>query len=164
MVVTRALLHLAAAAVTTTVVSCFVSPGLAITSTGSASLEHTQHQQQSAVVAPRSQQSTATWTYTACGASTKTCRARATGHALMSAVRATESLSTRGGSFGSDDSNLNASGMQETVRGTTGSAGKDGLGEADEGLAESDPEVWEIITAERRRQVGCGWYTVASLL
>ena len=35
-----------------------------------------------------------------------------------------------------------------------GDAGVDGERAVDTGLAETDPEVWEIIEAERRRQVG----------
>lgn len=40
-----------------------------------------------------------------------------------------------------------------------GDGGEDagsGLGEGDPGLSETDPEVWEIINAERRRQVRGG--------
>lgn len=43
--------------------------------------------------------------------------------------------------------------QEESVLRTRGGGGGD-LGDADTGLSETDPEVWEIITAERRRQVG----------
>lgn len=46
-----------------------------------------------------------------------------------------------------------ASTQEESVLRTRGGGGGD-LGDADTGLSETDPEVWEIITAERRRQVG----------
>lgn len=55
-----------------------------------------------------------------------------------------ESLRTRGGgSLGSD-------GAGKALQGGEGLC----AGAADKGLAETDPEVWEIISAERRRQVG----------
>lgn len=47
-----------------------------------------------------------------------------------------------------------------TRGGAGGGGGEDadsGSGEADPGLSETDPEVWEIINAERRRQV---WWCV----
>ncbi|CAN0385025.1 unnamed protein product [Ectocarpus sp. 12 AP-2014] len=53
-----------------------------------------------------------------------------------------------------------ASAQEESVLRTRGGGGGD-LGDADTGLSETDPEVWEIITAERRRQV-CSIELIAS--
>lgn len=64
-----------------------------------------------------------------------------------------ESLRTRGGGLlGSDGAGKALQGGEDLCAGA-----------ADKGLFETDPEVWEIISAERRRQVGAAGVCVGCI-
>ncbi|CAN0007619.1 unnamed protein product [Scytosiphon promiscuus] len=141
MVASSRLLRLAAAAGTTAVATCFACPGgmsqgvppppAAKSSTSSADSMMTRR--------------TATATATAAGS------ARADGDVCG------------GGSLSRPSTARYAVAptQEEAVLRTRGGGEGTGLGEADPGLAETDPEVWEIINAERRRQV-CSIELIAS--
>lgn len=133
MVASSRLLHLAAAAATTAVATCFACPGR-ISGAGGCTPSSTSAASNSAVT-PRT-----------------------------ASVR--RSAAGGGGGGGSEKEPSRPStamcaispAQEESLLRTRGGAGT-GLGEDDPGLSETDDEVWQIINAERRRQVcACAEY------
>jgi len=122
MVASSRLLHLAAAATSTAVATCFACPG----GIGGAS---SRFASSASVMTPR--------------ASSGSCSAAAHGQDRLPARLSTARSAS-------------PSAQEEAVlrtRGGGAAAAGVGLGADDPGLAETDAEVWEIVNAERRRQV-----------
>lgn len=134
MVASGRLLHLAAAAATTAVATCFACPGGISRGVAASSAAPSPTASADSMMTPRT----------------------ATATTAVGGARATGTVSSRGSPGRSSTSRCaTAPAQEESALRTRGGGGDAGSGEADPGLAETDPEVWEIINAERRRQVGC---------
>lgn len=134
--IARKVLHLAAAATTATVATCFASRGLGGSFTRSTNLPLS--------LSPKAPPTEVTARTVATQGERSSSGRRSSSLRCATTSTQAESLRTRGGgSLGSD-------GAGKALQG----GGDLCAGAADKGLAETDPEVWEIISAERRRQVG----------
>ncbi|CAN0330423.1 unnamed protein product [Pylaiella littoralis] len=160
MVASSRLLHLAAAAATTAVASCFACPGSRVShgsgitgSLGHAAQISTSSSAVDSLAIPRpaadGRRAASAGSHSSSRSSSPRRRSSRTSSVAMKLAMASDQtaaaespLLTRGGGDGGED------------------AGS-GLGEGDPGLSETDPEVWEIINAERRRQV-CSIELIAS--